>query len=136
VISGGTFSGNLLGCAAGLAAIKIMETPGFFEKWGSRTQKFLNTLQESFDEIGFPARIQSLGCTFGIYVGTRDPICEYRDFTKLNPALAKAFFTKCVEKGAYFHTDYTVSAQHDDLALQKGIEIIREAAREAKAEIL
>lgn len=136
VISGGTFSGNLLGCAAGLAAIKIMETPGFFEEWGSRTQKFLNNLQESFDEIGFPARIQSLGCTFGIYVGTRDPVREYKDFSKLNPALAKLFFKKCVEKGAYFHTDFTISVQHDDLILQKGAEIIREAALEARAEII
>jgi glutamate-1-semialdehyde 2,1-aminomutase len=136
VISGGTFSGSLLGCAAGLAAMKIMETPGFFEAWGSRTQNFLNSLQESFDELGFPARIQSLGCTFGIYVGTRDPIREYREFSKLNPALAKVFFTKCVEKGAYFHSDYTVSAVHDDLALQRGAEIIREAAWEAKAEML
>jgi glutamate-1-semialdehyde 2,1-aminomutase len=136
VISGGTFSGSLLGCAAGLAAMKIMETPGFFEAWGSRTQNFLNSLQESFDELGFPARIQSLGCTFGIYVGTRNPIREYREFSKLNPALAKVFFTKCVEKGAYFHSDYTVSAVHDDLALQRGAEIIREAAWEAKAEML
>jgi len=136
VISGGTFSGNLLGCAAGLAAIKIMETPGFFEEWGSRTTKFLSSLQDAFDEIGFPARIQSLGCTFGIYVGTRDPIRNYHDFAKLNPTLAKAFFSKCVEKGAYFHTDFTVSAMHDDAALQTAAETIRSAAWEAKVEIL
>jgi glutamate-1-semialdehyde 2,1-aminomutase len=136
VISGGTFSGNLLGCAAGLAAIKIMETPGLFEEWGSRTRKFLDTLQESFDEIGFPARIQSLGCTFGIYIGTGDPICNYHDFAKLNPVLAKVFFCKCVEKGAYFHTDFTVSAKHDDIALQRATEIIRSAAWEAKGEVL
>jgi glutamate-1-semialdehyde 2,1-aminomutase len=136
VVSGGTFSGNLLGCAAGLASINIMETPGFFEAWGSRTTKFLDTLQESFDEIGFPARIQSLGCTFGIYVGTREPVREYRDFTKLNPALAKAFYSKCVEKGTYFHTDFTVSAMHDERALQNAAEIIRSAAWEAKQEVL
>jgi glutamate-1-semialdehyde 2,1-aminomutase len=117
-----------------LAALKIMEKPGFFEEWGLRAKKFLNTLQDNFDEIGFPARIQSLGCTFGIYVGTRDPIREYRDFIKLTPALAKAFFVKCVEKGAYFHSDFTISAQHDDPTLQKGIEIIRDAAWEAKKE--
>jgi len=136
VISGGTFSGNLFGCAAGLAAIKIMETPGMWEAWGARTKKFLDTLQESFDEIGFPARIQSLGCTFGIYIGTREPVRNYRDFARLNPALAKAFYTKCVEKGAYFHTDFTVSASHDEDTLQAAAEIIRSAAWDAKAEVM
>jgi len=136
VIAGGTFSGNLLGCAAGLAAIHIMESPGLFEKWHSRTASFLDSLQASFNEIGFPARIQSLGCSFYIYVGTREAINEYKDFVKLNPVLAKAFYSKCVEKGVYFHTDFTVSEKHDETTLRKAADIILSAAREAKEELL
>ena len=136
VIAGGTFSGNLLGCAAGLAAVRIMESPGLFEKWHSRTDSFLADLQASFDEISFPARIQSLGCSFYIYIGTREPVSEYKDFVRLNPALAKAFYSKCVEKGVYFHTDFTVSEKHDEATLRKAAEIIVSAAREAKEEVL
>ena len=76
-------------------------------------------------------KIQSLGCTFGIYVGTREPVRSYRDFSKLNPTLAKAFYNKCIEKGVYFHTDFTVSASHDEDTLRKAAAIIREAARDA-----
>jgi glutamate-1-semialdehyde 2,1-aminomutase len=136
VIAGGTFSGNLLGCAAGLAAIGIMEEPGFFEAWLARVDTFMQTLQSNFDEDGFPAIVQHIGCSFSIYAGTRQPVTNYQDFSRLNPALAKALFLKCIEKGVYFHTDFTVSAMHDEETLVKAAGIIREAAREAKAECL
>lgn len=135
VIAGGTFSGNLLGCAAGLAAMRIMEAPGFFETWLNRVDHFMDILQFGFDELGFPARVQHLGCNFFIYVGTRLPVTQYLDFDRLNPVLAKSLFLKCIQKGLYFHTDFTVSAQHDEDTLAMAAETILEAACQVKAEI-
>ncbi|HWT81079.1 MAG TPA: aminotransferase class III-fold pyridoxal phosphate-dependent enzyme, partial [Candidatus Methylomirabilis sp.] len=136
VVAGGTFSGNLLGCAAGVAALRVMETRGLFEEWHGRVDNFLNGLQAAFDEDGFPAHIQWLGCTFGIYVGTREPVREYGDFARLNPELAKAFYCKCIERGVYFHTDFTISQRHDEETLARAAEVIRAAAREARQEVL
>ena len=132
VVAGGTFSGNLLGCAAGLAAMRIMEEPGFFPAWLARVDAFMDALQEAFDEDGFPARVQHLGCNFFIYVGTRDPIVNYHDFGKLNPALAKALFRRCIDKGLYFHTDFTVSARHDEETLARAAATIRSVARKSR----
>ena len=134
VIAGGTYSGNALGSAAGVAAMRIMETPGFYEEWHTRTAGFMENLQSSFDEVGFPARVQNLGCGFYIYVGTRDPIENYDDFAKLNPELANTFFRKCIDKGVYFHTDFTVSALHDEATLSKAANLIRDAAWETRGE--
>lgn len=133
VIAGGTFSGNLLGCAAGLAAMRIMEAPGFFETWLARVDRFMEKLQEGFDEEGFPARVQHLGCNFFIYVGTRKPVTQYRDFDQLDPVLARSLFRKCIQKGLYFHTDFTVSARHDEETLSLALDTIMEAVREVKA---
>lgn len=130
VIAGGTFSGNLLGCAAGLAAVGIMETPGLFEAWLGRVDGFMHTLQAYFDEDGFPARVQHLGCNFFIYVGTREPVRNYHDFDRLNPQLAKSLFNKCIQKGLYFHTDFTVSVLHNQEILAAAAATIRSAARE------
>ena len=130
VIAGGTFSGNLIGCAAGLAAMRIMETPGFFDEWQARVAPFLDGLQTDFDEIGFPARVQYIGCNFFIYVGARKAVQSYRDFDQLNGALAAKFFRKCIQKGLYFHTDFTVSALHDAETLAKAADLIRSAAWE------
>jgi glutamate-1-semialdehyde 2,1-aminomutase len=134
VIAGGTFSGNLLGCTAGLAAMEIMETPGFFEDWLDRVRVFLDGLQADFDEIGFPARVQYIGCNFFIYVGTRNPVQNYHDFDQLDAALAHRFFRKCIDKGLYFHTDFTVSAMHDDQTLIQAAERIRNVAKEVIVE--
>jgi hypothetical protein len=41
-----------------------------------------------------------------------------------------------VEKGVYFHTDFTVSALHDEQTLAKAAELIRAAAQEVIAERL
>jgi len=134
VIAGGTYSGNALGSAAGVAAMRIMETPGFYEEWHARTAGFMENLQSSFDEVGFPARVQNLGCGFYIYVGTRDSIENYDDFAKLKPDLANTFFSKCIEKGVYFHTDFTVSALHDEETLARAASLIRDAAWETRSE--
>lgn len=136
VIAGGTFSGNILGCAAGLAAMKIMEAPAFYDDWLGRVDRFLEILQDGFDAMNFPAIIQHLGSNFYIYVGTREPLTQYREFVRLNPNLAGMLFRKCIQKGVYFHTDFTISAQHDDKTLEIALEKIFEAAREVKTESL
>jgi glutamate-1-semialdehyde 2,1-aminomutase len=135
VVAGGTFSGNLLGCSAGLAALGIMEAPGFFEGWLGRAGSFFSQLQGLFDELDFPARVQHLGCGFYIYIGTREPISSYHDFDRLDPNLARHFFRKCIQKGVYFHTDFTVSALHDEGTLANALELIRSAALETRGEM-
>ncbi len=133
VVAGGTFSGNLFGCAAGLAAVGIMEQPGFFDAWLKRVDTFLEQVQCVFDEQAFPAMAQAIGCTFGIYVGTREPVRNYRDIAeKTDPELRARFFRKCIEKGLYFHTDFTISAMHTDELLAHSLELLREATRETK----
>jgi glutamate-1-semialdehyde 2,1-aminomutase len=136
VVAGGTFSGNLMGCAAGIASMTIMEQPGFFDAWLGRVDNFYKVVQTIFDEENFPAILQGMGCTFGIYIGTREPVRNYHDIAeKTDPALRKAFFLKCIEKGLYFHTDFTVSAMHTDEMLAKSAERFRDAVRETKSEI-
>lgn len=136
VVAGGTFSGNLFGCAAGIASFGIMEQPGFFDIWLKRVDTFYRNLQAIFDEADFPAIIQGLGCSFGIYIGTREPIHNYYDIVeKTDPALRKRFFLKCIEKGLYFHTDFTISAQHDEETLSRSLQLVRECTQEVKNEI-
>ena len=135
VIAGGTFSGNLLGCAAGVTALGIMEQPGFFETWLKRVDTFIATIQNMFDETGLPAIVQNIGCTFGIYVGTREPVLTHLDIYKRDLDLTKKFFSKCIEKGVYFHTDFTVSALHDEAVLERTSHLMGEAAREVKQDM-
>jgi len=134
VIAGGTYTGNLMGCAAGVVALGIMEKPGFFDTWLARVQPFIESLQMGFDNAGLPAVVHNIGCGFGIYIGTRDPIQSHHDMLKIDPILTKKFFTKCLEKGLYFHTDFTVSAMHDEELLQESAGLMTKAAKETVRE--
>lgn len=136
VIAGGTFSGNLFGCAAGIAALGVMGEPGFFDAWLRRVNHFYEQVQAIFDEENFPAILQGIGCTFGIYIGTRQPIRNYHDIAeKTDPALRQAFFKNCIAHGLYFHTDFTVSALHTEETLAEALDLIREATQETKQQI-
>lgn len=130
VVAGGTYSGNQLGCAAGVAALSLMEQPGFFPSWLERAERFFQALQSVLDSAGLPAVVQNLGISFYIYVGTREPLHSYADFSRLNPDLARRFFCKCIENGVYFHTDFTLSASHDEATLALALEKIETIARQ------
>jgi glutamate-1-semialdehyde 2,1-aminomutase len=121
VIAGGTFSGNLPGCAAGLAAMGIMAEPGFFEAWHGRAERFFHTLRDLLDRSGVPASMQWLGPGFFIYFGVAEPVTDYKQFSGLDQELTKRFFVRCIEEGLYFHTDFTVSAQHSDPVLDEAL---------------
>jgi glutamate-1-semialdehyde aminotransferase len=95
---------------------------------------FYSQLQTIFDEANFPAIVQGLGCTFGIYVGTREPVKNYHHIAeRTDPELRKMFFTRCIEKGLYFHTDFTISSQHDEAILAQTVDTLQDITREMKA---
>ena len=50
VVSGGTFSGNQLGVAAGNASMDILMEEDFYKKFLARTDKFYESLKTIFDE--------------------------------------------------------------------------------------
>lgn len=134
VVPGGTFFGNLLGCAAGIEALTITEKPFVFDLWLKRTAEFYFQVHTIFDETNFPAIEQGLGCTFGIYGGTREPVSNYHHISeRTNFALRKAHVLKCIEKGLPFHTNFTISAQHDEKGLAQSLDILHDCVFEIKS---
>jgi glutamate-1-semialdehyde 2,1-aminomutase len=128
VVQGGTFAGNTLGLAAAAATLDILAAPDFYPTLRARTDRFLTDLQAMFDRSPVPARVQWLGCGFGIYIGTREPVHGIAEARRLDPALARTYFSRCIERGVYFHTDFTVSAAHEPAVLDQALERMADAA--------
>jgi glutamate-1-semialdehyde 2,1-aminomutase len=116
-VQGGTYAGSALGLAAASATLSQVTQGSLHADLLERAGGFFERLQDVFDRSPLPARVQGLGCMFAIYVGTRDPVASYRDMRALDPDLAKRFFTRCIDEGVYFHTDFSVSAAHDPAIL-------------------
>jgi len=132
VISGGTFSGNQLGIAAGNVVLDILSEEGFYKELLPRAEKFFKDLQNLFNTYEFPAVVQYLGAGFYIYVGTNKPLESYKDIKRVDNDLANIFFSKCMDHGVHFHTDFTISAAHDSKTLDEALSRIEEVLKEIK----
>jgi len=130
VVQGGTFAGSALGLAAASATLDLLTTGSLHADLLERAGEFFNQLQGVFDRSALPARVQGIGCMFSIYVGTRDPIRSCRDVRALDQTLVRRFFSRCIDEGVYFHTDFTVSTAHDRALLDEVLERIEHVASE------
>ncbi len=129
-IQGGTFAGSALGLAAASATLRLLADTPVHAELLARAASFFASLQDVFDRSSLPARVQGLGSMFTIYLGTREPVRSYADMNALDRELARRFFVRCIEEGLYFHTDFCVSAAHDQAILDEALGRIEGVASE------
>jgi glutamate-1-semialdehyde 2,1-aminomutase len=132
VVHGGTFSGSPFGVAAALATLKTMSKPFFFTELFGVSNFFFEEMQKLFDREKFPAVVQHAGCSFYIYFGVTEPITSYRQMRSLDWELARKFYSRCIERGLYFHTDFTVSASHTRDDIMETIDVMGSVVRGLK----
>jgi glutamate-1-semialdehyde 2,1-aminomutase len=128
-IQGGTFAGSVIGLAAAEATLGILGEPDFYPTLTARAERFYAELQAVFDRSPIPARVQSAGAMFAIYLGTREPVTTYAEVRVLDPDLRRRFFSHLIKDGVYFHTDFSVSAAHTDEHLATVLGRVEDAAR-------
>lgn len=129
-IQGGTFAGNILGLAAARATLSLLSEPSFYPTLLERAGRFFADLQGVFDRSPIPAKVQWVGAMFSIYLGTRDPVTNYAEMQGLDADLRRAFFSRVIDAGVYFHTDFSVSMAHTDQLLNQVLERIEDVARQ------
>jgi glutamate-1-semialdehyde 2,1-aminomutase len=129
-VQGGTFAGSALGLAAASATLGLVTDGDLHPALLERAGGFFEQLQAVFDRSPLPARVQSIGCMFHIYIGTREPVTGYGDMRDLDRDLARRFFVRCIEEGLYFHTDFSVSAAHTTAILDEALERMEGIANE------
>jgi glutamate-1-semialdehyde 2,1-aminomutase len=133
-VQGGTFAGNALGLAAAEATLEILAEPGFYPSLLPRVERFFAELQGVLDRSPIAARVQHAGVMFAIYLGTREPVTSYAHIRALDAGLRRRFFSRVIERGVYFHTDFSVSSAHDDALLADVLERVEDAARATASE--
>ncbi|MCA6063487.1 glutamate-1-semialdehyde 2,1-aminomutase [Thalassolituus marinus] len=102
VYQAGTLSGNPLAMAAGLAMLKAIQKPGFYEQLSARVQQLLNGLQAAADAHGVPFTHNSAGSMFGFFftelkeVNTFRDVADHCDGERFNK-----FFHGMLKEGVY-----------------------------------
>ena len=94
---GGTYNGNPLGMAAGVAAMKEL-TPDVYEDLNRKGARVKDQLTEVFASHGVPAQVNSAGSLLAIHF-TDVPVVDYRTKATSNQAITHDFFLALVNHG-------------------------------------
>ena len=101
VYQAGTLSGNPVAMAAGLATLKLLQAPGFFENLSTTARKLTEGLASIARESGIAFSAQSVGGMFGLYFRETPPK-SYAEVMQCDKAAFNHFFHFMVDQGVYF----------------------------------
>ena len=101
VYQAGTLSGNPVATACGLATLKEIQKPGFFEALSARTQSLTAGLQGAADAAGVPFCTDSQGGMFGFFLMDTLPQ-NYATVMTTSNSRFNTFFHGMLDRGVYF----------------------------------
>lgn len=100
VYQAGTLSGNPLATAAGLATLRLLQAPGFYEQLGESTGRLVQGLVTHAMGAGVPLQGDWQGGMFGLYM-TDAPVSSYADVVACDTAGFGRFFHGMLDRGIY-----------------------------------
>ncbi|HQT26154.1 MAG TPA: glutamate-1-semialdehyde 2,1-aminomutase, partial [Burkholderiales bacterium] len=101
VYQAGTLSGNPVAMAAGLATLKLLQAPGFFESLSEKARTLTQGLTSIANEAGIPFSAQSVGGMFGLYFRETSPR-SYAEVMQCDKEAFNRFFHFMLAEGIYF----------------------------------
>lgn len=117
VYQAGTLSGNPVAVAAGLATLKLVQVPGFYEALTKKTAALCAGLVGAAKRHGVAFSAQSVGGMFGLYFRSSCPQ-SYTEVMECDKEAFNRFFHAMLDAGHYFAPSAFeagfVSAAHSD----------------------
>ena len=121
----GTFNGNPLSMAAGLATLTEVLTADAYEHLAKLGTRLASGCQEILDETGIKAVATDLGCKGSLTFRDR-PLERYRDFLEVDDSLFEASWYWLVNRGIYQtpgkEEQWTISVQHSEADIDRFVD--------------
>ena len=122
VYQAGTLSGNPMATAAGLATLKQLMQPGFYDALNKKTQTICAGLTARAQVANIPFTTQTAGSLFG-FCFTNKRIETLADVKAADDELFKRYFHEMLKAGIYFapsaYEASFISMAHNEAALNK-----------------
>jgi glutamate-1-semialdehyde 2,1-aminomutase len=130
VYQAGTLSGNPVAVAAGLATLKLISAPGFYEQLSATGTDLVNGLVQVAKDVGQEFSAQSVGGMFGLYFRPAPPE-TYAQVMECDREKFDSFFHAMLEQGisiapSAFEAGF-VSSAHGQAEIEATIEAARAA---------
>jgi len=123
-------SGNPVAVACGMATLKLIQAPGFYEALGAATQALVDGLAGAARAAGATFCADRVGGMFGLYFAAAVP-ASYSQVMATDKNRFNAFFHAMLERGVYlapsaFEAGF-VSAAHDASVIADTVAAARQA---------
>jgi glutamate-1-semialdehyde 2,1-aminomutase len=133
VYQAGTLSGNPVAMAAGMATLKQIREPGFFEELGRLTTRLTQGLETMAREKGIAMTTNQVGGMFGLFFTDQTRIASLNDVMGCDQERFRKFFHAMLDRGVYlapsaFEAGF-VSITHTDAVIDETLAITREALK-------
>ena len=129
----GTFNGNPLSVAAGLAALTQVLTRDAYDHLGKLGTMLAEGCQRAIDEHDIPAHTMDLGAK-GCISYRKEPLTNYADFLETVPEFFYASFSWMINRGLFLtpgdEEQWTISVQHSEEDIRKYVEAFGEFCAE------
>lgn len=131
VYQAGTLSGNPVAMAAGIAALRILSQPGFYERLEQTTQSFVAEIQAFIIEHKLDVQISTVGSIFWFAFEAKEKIQRANQIDPNSMLYYKKMHRELLNRGIYFGpSGYEVgfiSAAHSTEDLATAITAIKES---------
>ena len=126
VYQAGTLSGNPVATACGLATLRELQRPGFYEALGERTTRLVTGLTAAATKAGVPFCGDSEGGMFGFFLLAQLPQNYATVMTTDSPAFNR-FFHAMLDSGVYYapalYEAGFVSSAHSDADIETTLDV-------------
>jgi glutamate-1-semialdehyde 2,1-aminomutase len=125
----GTFNGNPLVAAAGLAALTEVLTPDAYLHFKHLGARLADGCLRAISSFGIPAHVIDLGCK-GCVSYRSEPLVDYASFLETNADLFDASWAWLINREIFMtpgaEEQWTLSVQHEDAEIDRYVEVYGE----------
>lgn len=130
IYQAGTLSGNPVAMAAGLATLRLIEQPGFYDDLAARTDALVGGFEAAARDHGVPFSTRHVCAMFGLYF-TSEHVTTFAQAKAADTTRFNRFFHAMLRRGVYlapsaFEAGF-VSSMHDDAEIAHTLEAARGA---------
>jgi glutamate-1-semialdehyde 2,1-aminomutase len=124
VYQAGTLSGNPLAVTAGIETLKVVSTPGAYERLNDLGTMMAEGLREAVKEAGILACVNQIGSMFTLFFGVKH-VDDYATAIQSDTKLFARFFQGMIDHGIYlppsqFETAF-ISLLHSEAEIQETV---------------
>lgn len=135
VYQAGTLSGNPVAMAAGIATLKEIRQPGFYDALDEKSERLTAGLRSSAEQIGIEITVDRVGSMAGLFF-TGSEVKNFEDAKKSNLEMFSAYYQGMLQRGIYLAPSQFealfVSSAHNNEYIDQTIRAAAEVFAEIK----